>query len=368
MATLEQADAALSVWRDRLAAASRNISELSELPEYGIAKELARGTGRLAAEARHLAATMDELWQGVLLIGAALDQAEKARRAGSRLWRGEDAAQQALDILNGTSITVDLAETPVLHRRLLAGTHAVATVSPDTLLRTMDAAFDRARDSLIRITHAARDAAALADALRQTLAGVPGAGELTARLDAAIQPDPLDQLDALNALKPDIAAAAAAAHRVTAQLATAQAQLAALQRDAAAMSSLVATCRAQVEAPLPGFDAAALDDLAAWLTRLADTLRQGRVAAAGAGLASWDQLHTRLRTECDTLAAAATRIMARRDELAARLGALRVKHKARGQSADAEAEAARASLARSPVLLDAAERAIAAYAAALAQP
>jgi len=89
--TLEAVDAELERWRRQLAAASRNVSELSELPEFGAARAAALGIGRLADEARGLVATMDELWQGVLLIGGALDRAEQARR-GSRLWRGDEAA------------------------------------------------------------------------------------------------------------------------------------------------------------------------------------------------------------------------------------------------------------------------------------
>ena len=104
--TLEAVDAELAQWRQRLAAASRNVSELSELPEYSAVRVLTEGAGRLAEEARGVKATMDELWQGVLLIGAALDRAEQARKGGSRLWRGDEAAAEAMAVLRGPSITV----------------------------------------------------------------------------------------------------------------------------------------------------------------------------------------------------------------------------------------------------------------------
>ncbi len=87
-ATLDQADAALAQWRERLAAASRNVVELSELPAY-LALKARPQAGRTGEAAAALVATMDELWQGVLLIGAAIDRAAAARSSGSRLWRGE---------------------------------------------------------------------------------------------------------------------------------------------------------------------------------------------------------------------------------------------------------------------------------------
>ena len=132
-ASLDEVDTALAQWRVRLAAASRNVSELSELPEYAVARQAASGTGRLADEARGLVATMDELWQGVLLIGAVLDRAEQARAQASRIWRRDDAAAQAMALLRGPSITVDLQDTPVLHRRLLGGARDTATVPPRDL-------------------------------------------------------------------------------------------------------------------------------------------------------------------------------------------------------------------------------------------
>jgi hypothetical protein len=365
-ATLEEVDAELARWRERLAAASRNVAELSEVPEYGAARAAASGSGRLAEEARSLAATMDELWQGVLLIGAALDRAEQARRSGSRLWRGEEAAQQAMAILRGPSITVDLADTPVLHRQLLAAARASATVSPDTLLRTMHGAFDRARQQLAGITEATAKADALGRHLAAAVARLPAPGDWAARLEAAARPDALDRLDALTALAPGIEAAAAAAARAQASLAEARAGLAALQAEASAAQAAAAACCADVAVALPPADTAAVAELAAWLERIGRTFASGRVEAAVVGLANWRALHDRVRAECTAIAAAARQATARRDELVARLGALRAKHRARPDPAlEPLAAAAKASLAP-PADLDAATRAMTVYEAALA--
>ncbi len=370
MTALAAADAELEQWRGRLAAASRNVSELSELPEFAAARQAAGGEGRSAGEARRLLATMDELWQGLLLIGGVLDRAEQARGAG-RLWRGEEAAQAALAILHGASITVDGADTPVLHRRLLASPRSTATVSPDTLLRTMDAAFDRARERLARLGSAAARAESLHGRLASAAARLPMA-ELTARLDAAALPDPLDRLDALEALAPTIDAATATWDGARDQLAQARAALAAMAGAAAKAAAAAAFCQAAVTAAPPAPDPAALPDLAAWLERLDAILQAGRAEAGRVGLTNWHALAGRRRAEIDAIAAAASAALARQDDLLARLGALRAKHRARDASSPGDfglqalAAAAEAALAHRPADLDRAAADLTAYAAALA--
>jgi len=97
--SLAQVDAALAAWRDRLAAASRNVAELSELPEFMALKAAARsGPVATGTGAGRVVATVDELWQGVLLLGEALGRAETARAAAARLWMPAslDAVMQVL--------------------------------------------------------------------------------------------------------------------------------------------------------------------------------------------------------------------------------------------------------------------------------
>ena len=358
--TLETVDAALAQWRGRLAAASRNVSELSELPEYSVARQAAAGPGRTAEEARHLVATVDELWQGVLLIGAALDRAEAARTRGSRLWRGPEAAAEAMAILDGPSVSVDLADTPVLHRRLLAGPRATATVSPGALLETMERAFDRARVQLERITDATRRADALA--ARLAAFALPP-GTLTAQLDAANRPDPLDRLEALEAIRPAIEAAAMDHERGRTGLAAARSALATLMEADVQAAAAAERCRAATTTALPP-RTAALPELAAWLDRLGQTLAAGRVGACAIGLGNWLALHDRAAAETAAVTTAAGAALARREELLARFGVLRAKHRARPVP-HADPKAAQAALDAIPMDLEAAAAALHAYAAVL---
>ncbi len=379
-------EAELRIWRGRLAAASRNVSELSELPQYGAVRAIAGGPGRLGQEARGLVATMGELWQGVLLIGAALDRAEQAHKGSARLWRTRtqrlarpDAlAGDALKILRGASITVDLSDTPVLHRRLLAGPRATVTVSPETLLQTMDAAFDRAREQLARIADAADAAASLGVRLAAAISRLPAPAELAARLAAADAPaqaasqvqDPLDRLDALQALSLAVDAALEAFDRAQHGVAAAQRAMAALQAAAAHAEATADAGTAAVTTPLPAVDDAAVRELAAWLDRIGRTLAAGRTDAALLGLSNWQALHDQAAAAVRARSDAACAALARRDELRARLGALRAKRRARvpeSAALDSLEAAAKATLARTPLDLEQAARDLAAYEAALAQ-
>lgn len=321
MPTPAEVDAALAQWRERLAAASRNISELSELPSYAAARRLTDGTGRLADEARQLAATMDELWHGLLLIGATLDQAEQARRSAAWPRRPDQALARAMAILTGESITVDLADTPVLHRRLLAGPRATAVVSPQTLLQTMEAAFDSARERLIRITDTTGMIGRRRTELDGMLAHLPPL--FRDRLAAAEQADPLDTLDALTGLVPVFSEAV----RMDDALRVAERSLTDVR------------------------GTAAWAELADWLARLRATFTAGRVEGCRVGLCNWRVLR-------DCWADLAARYRARRAQQQATrpdvpaLGAL--------------AEAAKAALTSLPIDTERAKRALAAYERALA--
>lgn len=363
--TLDEVDALLRQWRARLAAASRNVSELSELPEYSVVRQAVSGTGRLATEARNLVATMDELWQGVLLIGGVLDRAEQERERAKRLWGGENAAAKSMELLRGPSITIDLQDTPVLHRRLLGGARDTATVPPEVLLVTMDAAFDRAREVLERVTSASAGAVTLRARVAAALADLPDPS-WAVRLAAADALDPLDRVDALETLVREADAAAKATTAARAGLASAWDALAQLEAAAARAEAAAEASRAAVDAPLPALDDTALRELAAWLDRLGRTLANGRPEACAVGLANWRALENRLAGETRVIEAATEAARARADELRGRLGALRAKHRARPSAAlDVIEAAARTTFARTPLDLVTAARDLAAYEAAL---
>ena len=337
---LAKVDAALADWRVRIAAASRNVAELSELPEFAALKAAGRAGNGTAADAR-LVATVDELWQGVLLLGEALSRAEAARAAAARLWMPGDL-DAVTQVLDGPSIGVRLGESPVLHRRLLGQITETAWVSPAQLLATMEAAFDSARLLLTRIATAREQHAALRATLStsvQELAreGRPEAPDLAARLDGCTASDPLAALDELEALRPEIGAACAAmaaaqaakAHAAQAML-EARARLARLADFQTQAARAVEQAAALVAGPAPSGPTAQACELPAWLDRLQRTLDAGRTEAAMAGLASWSVLAGQVATGWQGLMDQAAAALALRDDLRGRFGALQAKHQARG--------------------------------------
>jgi hypothetical protein len=346
--SLEEADAALAQWRARLAAASRNVVELSELPAF-LALKARPATGRTAEATRGLIATMDELWQGVLLIGGAIDRAAAARATGSRLWRGEEAATDALAILEGESIEITTADLPVLNRGLLASARPAIRVTPQRLLEAMEHAFERAKvsvDSLAQARERCMAARAELDAMLASLAAGGWAGEAEARagLDAAqAETDPLGAIERIAALRPPLAAATQARAAAGRELEAARSELAVLASLRQRLDAALTACRAATDADPEIPDPAEAAELAGWLDRLTRTLGSGRIDAFGVGLARWRDLAGKVRGDCERALVVATAALSRRDELRGRFGALRAKQAARKGSpgaTDASAEAA----------------------------
>jgi hypothetical protein len=300
-----------------------------------------------------------------------LDRAEQARKAGSRLWRADEAAREALDILRGASIKVDLNDTPVLHRRLLAGPRNTAIVSPEMLLHTMGTAFDRARDDISRIADAAARTTALRSRIAQSMATLPAQESFAARLAAADVPDALDRLEALEALATDIDAALTAIERARMGLDAARRDLTTLQDETAKAETVFADCHAAITCAAPGPDTAAVRELAAWLDRIGGTLAAGRTEAVMIGLANWQAQRAQTQAAIRAVADAAAARLGRLADVRARLPALRAKHRARTRpdvALDLLAATAKATLDTNPVDLDEAARALGAYQAGLAQP
>jgi hypothetical protein len=378
--TLAEADDALARWRERLAAASRNVVELSELPAF-LALKAQPGTGRTAEAARGLVATMDELWQGVLLIGGAIDRAAAARQGGSRLWGGEEAATEALAILEGESVEVATGDLPVLNRGLLAAPRASIRVTPQRLLEAMEQAFERAKTSIDSIARARETF----DAARAELAAMvaalaaenwPGAAEARARLDAARQAaDPLGAREAIEALRPTLLDATQRLAAADRELAAARAELAEIETLRQRLDETASACAAATDVSIAVPDGQQIQELAAWLDRLARTRRAGQLDALRVGLSRWRDLAARLRAEHESAIAAATATLGRRDELRGRFGALRAKQAARAaregapdMAAEAAARALQAMLFGAATKLREAERLMSDYEAALARP
>ena len=391
LTTLAGMDQALAAWRTRLAAASRNVAELSELPEFMTLKAAARAAPAGAPEAQRLVATVDELWQGVLLLGEAVGRAEAARAAATRRWMPA-SLDAVVQILDGPSIGIALGASPVLHRRLLGQATDTAWVSPNRLLETMEAAFDGARTSLARISTARDTQAALRASLSagvDSLAGDgrPEAGALASRLAGCDAADPLTALTQLEVLRPDIDAATfaaaqarAARSRATQALGQARTRLTQLTEQGAQAGQAASAAAALVAGAVPAGPAAQAGELPGWLDRLQRTLEAGRTEAFMLGLGSWTVLADQVAAGWQDILDRSAASVGLRDELRGRFGALQAKHRAREARAlqagmrqpdpalDAAASALRAALFGGPADLPTARQRLAEYEAALARP
>jgi hypothetical protein len=378
--TLAEADAALASWRERLAAASRNVVELSELPAY-LALKAQPGTGRTLEASRALMATMDELWQSVLLIGAAIDRAAAARQSGSRLWRGEEAAAETFAILEGESIEIPMGDMPVLNRGLLASARAAVKVTPQRLLDVMVEAFEKAKTSIealaaARATFEAKRAEIAAMLSDLAAAGWPGAPDIQTRLEAArAAMDPLGALEQIDALRAPLVAALQRRDAAVRELDAARADLEGIGAVRQRLDAALVSCRGATDLAVAAPDGAAMTELTAWLDRLTRTLQSGQLKGFQVGLSRWRDLAGSVRRDHETALAAASAALTRRDELRGRFGALRAKQVARGarlgtpdSEADDIARQLQALLFGSATPLRQAEHLMAQYEAALARP
>ena len=358
--TTDEVEQAIIAWRGRLGAASRNVVELSELPEFLSVKERLRRNaldGRTRDEARDLVAAMDELWQGVLLIGSTLNSADEARKRGLRgLFRTAAGTDEAAAILTGDSVELAVTDTPVLGRSLLGGTQSQCKVSLERLLTTMIAAFDKAKDTLARIGSGEADAKAAVAALRAEVAALVGTGWTGADAVAANLPDieklassdPLGAIERIAAeLRPAVDAAKAVAARSAADAKDADAAIAAAADKLRALDEADAKAAAAVRAALAKVDGVALAapdgtdarELPGWLDRLRSNRKAGKFQAVVLGLASWTAMADKAVADRLAVVDEAERLLSRRDEFRGRFGALQAKHAALSRNGAAPAAA-----------------------------
>jgi hypothetical protein len=388
---LKAVDVALGQWRDRLLKLSRNVSELTELPEYVALRNRFRGliepplSGRTAEETGKLVASGDELALSVSLLGMAIDRADAARSQASPLRFNQEAcARQAQAILDGDTIEVVLADVPVLDRDALGGAQDVARVSPMTLLGAIQGAYKAVSATLREVSGAEQRVAEMLKKASFEAAGMNDA-ECTSRLgelEALAKRDPLgaaeeaekDVLPRLAAARTRALSAQAATQAMKTELDGARAELRALSLLARRAADAADACRSVVtDAQLPDPQTDQARELPGWLDRIADKLGSGNANAVRAGLASWRMLLASVTQAQQALEAAANAAVARREDMRGRYGALRAKHQvlaARGgveMGGDETAERIRTILFGKATPLLEAERLLAGYEAMLAR-
>jgi hypothetical protein len=286
----EQLDAAITKWNRDLQIATQNILELMDDFNYKtLAGEgglrFAPLTGKTEQVVVPVISALDELWQLLPALTGLIDNVTARFRKLSWFKPGAEIAA-IQELLEGESVTFT-TKTTYAQRGLLTPDEVTRAMTPERVLRAMIEAYDMAKAVVVEVGEvsrrlpgqlddAARDLPDLAPriaAIRDTLVADP----LSAAHDYATEIEP-----ALATAKRRITAAREDASALTAELFAAETALASLRSERDGAAAVADECRAKIAftpGPPQPCEQNAVDELAAWLRRLADTLHDGRGAS-----------------------------------------------------------------------------------------
>ncbi len=353
--TLQQLDALLELWRQRMSAMAEALLALQAEPAYrGVAgsagAEASALEGVTAASVREVPRTVHGLFQQFELMQARVAAAEKVRSGLPAFFGTETRLREAQQLLEGASIELrgnDAAEADELARGLAADTARTGRCSPEQMLVAMTASLAEVREAIEVVSRAwtefAERCGAVEDELRRWRAqSVLPSAQLAEALDAAGQRlerlrelQRTDPMGALRRLRSEVEPAVASiaqrvgrAEQLRRQLAVAQCQWQTLRevRKEALTARVEAAARVQAPRPLgEPTPQAKLDGLGAWLERLQHKQAEGGAEAVAIGLRNWiGALDVCLEQDRRVLAAAQGQLAARA-ELRGRFEALRIK-------------------------------------------
>ena len=372
----EQVDTAIAKWNRDLQIATQNILELMDDFHYKtLAGEgglrFAPLTGKTEQVVVPVISALDELWQLLPALTALIDDVTTRFRKLSWFKPGAElAAIQAL--LEGESVNFT-TKTTYAQRGLLTPDEVTRAMTPERVLRAMIEAYDMAKAVVVEVGEVARR---LPTQLDDAARDLPELAPRIATIRDALVTDPLSAAEdyateiepVLATTKRRITAAREDATALTAELFAAETALASLRSERDGAAAVVDECRAKIAfapAPPAPCDNKAVDELAAWLRRLADTLHDGRGDAARVGFTSWSAQVQARRDECSTALRESRRLLDRRRELRGLLDGFHAKAMAIGcatQPALAELHRRAHTLLHSrPTPIDEAEKLVDSY-------
>lgn len=409
--SIEQVDALLEAWDDRL---RRMDDNLVALEGESIYQRLAGKAGRRppleGISAARLGPALDavsDLFEDRRRLGAVVDRARAVRASISAIafWGSDDKVAEIQALLDAPSIAVASLVVPLGDRGLLDEGSREVFIEPERLLAEMTPRFAAAREALLAAARAMSaveaDHAALAaeiDAVRRLAAEVdptrstlPDHAEIAAleadlgRLHARALRDPLgaegmarkDLGPRLAALARRLSAAADLRRRVTAALAEARDLRRRLADDHARSVALRARALRELRGesvdglPQP-LDEGLVLGFETWLHKLEQTVASDRWGPAEVGLARFRDAARRERAAARALLDAAASLLACPADVEGRLEARRAQAAAlaaRGLALPAGAAAAAltaaALLSRRPIPVDDLNRAFTSFEAAV---
>lgn len=364
-------DKAMTEWRVRLAAMSRNISDLGDLidtPECADIKVRMRlkspvpGTelNLTDAQARSWRVTQDQLWACTRAVGEMVDRAEQTVKAAWP-WQRDTAAAAALQLLSSEYVELPQGDVSVLKRSLLGAAQDIRHLTLEEMLAVMTKAFDEGKEGLISLVASYADIdtcivamSARIDALEATgWIDAPDARGLLEEGKARAIVDPLRALVFIGSevrTMVEQATNAAAAYRTVldsskVRLSLYKAALSGLLQSEKLVSALREEAAGKVLLPpVIQADRASIRELAAWfgrLERMLDVSAQTQVPVQlqsvsskgfstwAIGMDNWNRMRLMIIEALVNEEGAYRRGVSRRDELRGRYGAVEAKRRAR---------------------------------------
>ena len=340
----------LAMWRGRLAAMSRNVSDLDDEAAgpscAGLRLRIRSvvepsGTPVSAinltdAEARTWGAVRGELWECIRLVGGALDRAEQAGRT-TWPWQREQAADTACTILDTGLVELSLADVPVLRRGLLGGSTDKMQLTLDAMLDVMEKAFERGKTTLGRLLDTERQ---VIDRLKHidtcmsqmNKDGTTAEGAAISLMDAVRSLAVRDPLRALQEMEekvlPVFDGAMLEATRQRGEMSEAASLVNIARQELIALDDAREKAVAQIEAagklvhglPTPPARTSVLE-LYAWLDRLDKLIAAGKMSAWRAGFTSWRLMLTNATACMQAACLTAADLLRRREEARGRYDA-----------------------------------------------
>jgi hypothetical protein len=362
---LDQIDALIRDWQEKVRLATDNILEITDLITY---KRLVGETGFdpvplegvTAARVGPALEAMRELWQGLPLLNDVVNKAAALRKSVNRLFPSADTLKEIERLLTQPSIELPPLTNALARRSLLTPAQADRFVAPEQLLAGMTRGFelskvilevDAAWSRLDTTFGAAADQIQSLQQQAQSLdiGPVPELDETQQKLAALrvrMERDPLGvSIDFARQIEPEVQAIRAR----LAALAAERAQLASHLQEARGMLDELRDLHRRCEEdwqrcsedianpdPQPRQDPAVIDRLEAWLSTLEGNFAKGYRAPVGKGLENWLKVADGFRETEEKAAAAYKGMLDERLELRGILAVLKRRAQKRGVAEDAE--------------------------------
>jgi len=338
--TLQQIDAALAAWNNRLASVADNLLELQAEPTYqvltgsgGMTKMVLSGASK--ARVDPALGAMRIMFEQFGLLHGTIDEAVKIRSGLPALFGGDQKMAEIEKLLFGKSIQLPAVDIPLEQRSLLSGVRSAQCLTAEELLEPMTRSFAAARDAVIAVCNAnAGLAAGIANAEAQMQALETATGSSAALKDAnrilqeirdKLHTDPLGAMEDLTTqvqpLLAKVAQMVAAVEEVKRKIQKGRVLLDDLEKLHRDTLAAAAEARAKVT------DCDKLVALRAWLDRL--DARRGEEAVA-VGLRNWQAAADDCVAQERKALAANRAPVELRNELRGRLDALKSKARAYG--------------------------------------